>query len=99
MGKPNPRGNYICKIGYIDIYQKIDISVRGTGRDRKYEKKNSVGIYHAKYRLIGNKYKKYYQRYGVEDAEKLNDIKTAQKIAEAMVADRVMKPSIKRKNQ
>lgn len=47
------RGNYICQVGYMDIYQKIERIRRGRGRDAKYENKVTVGIYHAKH-LIEN---------------------------------------------
>mgnify|MGYP003677298835 CR=1 FL=1 len=43
----NPRGYYICKIGYFDIRQKIDWP------NKKKTGKAEIFIYHGKHKLEG----------------------------------------------
>jgi hypothetical protein len=47
------RGNYICKVGFYDIYCKF--SFEGEGKKRKV-KSHSLDIYHSK-KLVKNGFK------------------------------------------
>ena len=56
MGKKEKYGNYICKVGYLDIRQKIEMPrfrKLNNGEKQKIPGKVEVFVYHAKNKLAG----------------------------------------------
>lgn len=43
------RGNYLCKIGFLDIYQKI--IYKGEGKNKQISSRD-IAVYHAKKMLV-----------------------------------------------
>ena len=56
MGKKEKYGNYLCRIGYFDIRQKIDMpTVRrlNNGQKQMIPGKVEVFVYHGKNKIAG----------------------------------------------
>jgi hypothetical protein len=56
MGKKEKYGNYLCKIGYLDIRQKIEMpkfKTLSNGEKQTISGKVEVFIYHSKHKLGG----------------------------------------------
>jgi hypothetical protein len=50
------RGNYICKVGFLDIYQKTTFEAAGKGKNDVTNlkiKSRELAIYHAKKLIAG----------------------------------------------
>ena len=77
----NKRGNFICSVGYLRIYQKIDTKITGVGRNKVVESTATVNIYHSRHLMMGD----------------LKSIEEAKAEAKKLVAKREMQPSIRRK--
>ena len=71
MGKIEKYGSYVCKVGYLDVRQKIEMPRLKKGlRGGIQEVKGSVEVfvYHAKNRIAGP-FKSH--KLAIEEAEKL----------------------------
>ena len=71
MGKIEKYGSYVCKVGYLDVRQKIEMPKLKKGlRGGIQEVKGSVEVfvYHAKNRVAGP-FKSH--KLAIEEAEKL----------------------------
>ena len=71
MGKIEKYGSYVCKIGYLDIRQKIEMPrIKKTNRGDIQKLKGSVEVfvYHAKHKAAGP-FKSH--KLAIEEAEKL----------------------------
>jgi len=56
MGKKEKYGNYLCKVGYLDIRQKIEMPrfrTLSNGERQTISGKVEVFIYHGKHKLDG----------------------------------------------
>jgi len=56
MGKKEKYGSYLCKVGYLDIRQKIEmprVRTLSNGDKQTMSGKIDVFVYHAKHQLAG----------------------------------------------
>tara|TARA_Y100001963_G_scaffold139142_1_gene204686 strand:- start:173 stop:427 length:255 start_codon:yes stop_codon:yes gene_type:complete len=56
MGKKEKYGNYLCRVGYLDIRQKIDMPKTrrlNNGEKQTIPGKVDVFVYHSKHQLAG----------------------------------------------
>jgi len=56
MGKKEKYGNYLCKIGYLDVRQKIDMPRKrklNNGEFQTIPGKVEVFVYHGKNKIAG----------------------------------------------
>ena len=71
MGKIEKYGSYVCKVGYLDVRQKIEmprINKNNRGDAIKVSGKVEVFVYHAKNKVAGP-FKSH--KLAIEEAEKL----------------------------
>ena len=71
MGKIEKYGSYVCKVGYLDVRQKIEmprIQKNNRGDTVKLSGKVEVFVYHAKNKVAGP-FKSH--KLAIEEAEKL----------------------------